>query len=106
MVGKDAENFDPRELMTKTLTKQDIHEYLESRGESVLLCDGFDEAFIGLSQRINEPLCAVYSYDKMVDVLMKRDGMDYEDATEYLDFNVIGAWVGEQTPIIVTSLAY
>ena len=87
-------------------TRSNIQEYLESRGETVLLCDGFDEAFIGLSQRINEPLLAVYSYDKMVDVLMKRDGMEHDDAVDYLDFNVLGAWVGEQTPIIVTSMAY
>ena len=106
MLGKDAENFDPTEAITKTVTRQDIQDALESRGESVLLCDGFDEAFIGLSQRINEPLLAVYSYEKMVDVLMKRDGMDYDEATDYLDFNVLGAWVGEQTPIIVTSLTY
>jgi hypothetical protein len=106
MVGKDAENFDPSEMMEKPLTRQDIHDSLESRGESVLLCDGFDEAFIGLSQRINEPLLAVYSYEKMVQVLMKRDGMGHDDAVDYLDFNVLGAWVGEQTPIIVTSLNY
>jgi hypothetical protein len=106
MVGKDAENFDPSEMMEKPLTRQDIHDALESRGESVLLCDGFDEAFIGLSQRINEPLLAVYSYEKMVQVLMKRDGMGHDDAVDYLDFNVLGAWVGEQTPIIVTSLNY
>jgi hypothetical protein len=106
MVGKDAENFDPREMMDKPLTREDIQEALESRGESVLLCDGFDEAFIGLSQRINEPLLAVYSYEKMIQVLMKRDGMGHDDAVDYLDFNVLGAWVGEQTPIIVTSLTY
>jgi hypothetical protein len=107
MVGKDAENFDPSEVMlvgNDSLTRQDIQEYLESRGETVLLCDGFDDAFIGLSQRINEPLCAVYSYEKMVDVLIKRDGMDYEEASEYVDFNVVGAWVGKQTPIIVMPL--
>ena len=81
-----------------------INEYLESIGESVLLADGFDEAMIGVSQRMNEPLLAVYSYDKMIDVLIERDGLDYEEATEYLDFNVLGAWVGEKTPIIVTSI--
>jgi hypothetical protein len=27
--------------------------------------------------------------------------MSFDEAVEYEDFNVIGAWVGEQTPIIV-----
>jgi len=86
------------------MNREMLDEYLTMIDESVLLCDGFDEALIGFSQRINEPLLAVYSYDKMTDILIERDGMTYEEATEYLDFNVIGAWVGPQTPIIVTSV--
>ena len=27
--------------------------------------------------------------------------MPYEEAVEYFEFNVAGAWVGEQTPIFV-----
>lgn len=85
------------------MDRQAIDEYLSSIGETVLLADGFEDAFIGLSQRISEPMTAVYSYDKMIDVLMSRDGMEYEEACEYLDFNVLGAWVGPQTPIIVVT---
>jgi hypothetical protein len=107
MTEQKDENLQTSEVALKdSPTRSDIQEYLESRGETVLLCDGFDEAFLGLSQRINEPLLAVYSYDKMIDVLVKRDGMEHEDAIDYLDFNVLGAWVGEQTPIIVTSMFY
>jgi hypothetical protein len=72
--------------------------------ESTLLMDGFEDAFLGFSRRINEPVLAVYSYDKMVEVLMTRDGMDYDEATEYIDYNCVGAWVGEQTPIIVQEI--
>lgn len=78
-----------------------IEEYLDTIEESAMLCDGFDEALIGFSQRINEPLLAVYSYEKMLDVLIERDGLEYDDAVEYLDFNVLGAWIGPQTPIVV-----
>ena len=82
-------------------TREDIEVYLQDIDQTVLLADGFDEAFIGVSQRINEPLLAVYSYPQMVETLMFRDGMTYEEAEEYLEYNVIGAWVGEQTPLIV-----
>lgn len=79
-------------------------ELLAELGEDVLLMDGFDDAIIGYSQRINDPILAVYSWDLMVKVLMERDGMSDEEAMEYIDFNCLGAWVGEQTPIIVLPL--
>lgn len=73
----------------------------EDMGESALLMDGFENAFIGFSQRINEPVLAVYSRVKMAEVLMSRDGMTYDEAEEFIEYNCVGAWVGEQTPIIV-----
>lgn len=85
------------------MIRAELDALLESRDESLLLADGFDDAFIGVSDRMNEPLLAVYSYDKMVEVLKSRDGMTDEEACEYIDFNVVGAWVGDRTPIWVTS---
>ena len=82
-------------------TRDDIQAYLEDREETVLLADGFEHAFLGTTQRMNEPLLAVYSYPLMIETLMLRDGMTYTEAAEYIDFNVAGAWVGEQTPIII-----
>jgi len=32
---------------------------------------------------------------------MNRDGMSYEEAIEYFDFNVTGAYVGEHTPMFI-----
>jgi hypothetical protein len=87
--------------MTITKLRKQINDFFIERDEDVLLMDGFDEAFIGYSQRINEPVLAVYSWEKMVDVCIKRDGMTYDEATEYIEYNCIGAWVGERTPIIV-----
>jgi len=83
------------------MNRQQISEYLEERGETAVLADGFDEALIGFSQRINEPLLAVYSLNKIIDMLMEGDEMSYEEAVEYADFNILGAWVGPQTPIFV-----
>lgn len=90
-------------IMTNNL-RDEISLKFEEMEENVLLMDGFEEAFIGYSQRINEPVLAVYAWEKMVDVLMTRDGMSDEEAMEYIDFNCLGAWVGEQTPIIVMPL--
>jgi hypothetical protein len=45
---------------------------------------------------------AVYDVDKCLDIFMTRDGMTYEEAVEFFDFNVSGAYMGENTPIFVT----
>ena len=83
------------------MNRKRIDQYLAERDETVLLMDNLDEAFIGFSRRINEPLLAVYSWEKIIETLVVRDGMSYDEAIEYADFNILGAWVGEQTPIIV-----
>jgi hypothetical protein len=74
-------------------------------GESLLLADGFEDAFIGVAQRFgwDEPV-ALYDYERCIRTLVTRDGMDREGAEEFFQFNVIGAWVGEQTPIYVTGM--
>jgi uncharacterized protein (DUF1810 family) len=40
----------------------------------------------------------------MVKILVARDDMSVEEAHEYLQFNVIGAYIGEYTPIIVNKM--
>ena len=66
--------------------------------EHTLLADGFEKAFTGYFQRVGKPKVAVYDYEKCLKVLIERDGMDLSEADEYLQFNTVGAWVGEGTP--------
>ena len=68
---------------------------------SVVLADGFDQALIGVAHRFGwlQPV-AVYDIDKCLAIIMD-DGCTYEEAQEHFDYNVIGAWVGDQTPIYV-----
>ena len=63
-----------------------------------LQADGFEDALMGLGTQCNNDVL-IYDYEKCVKVLMDRDGMNYEDAVEFMDFNVCGAWVGRHTPI-------
>jgi len=65
-----------------------------------LLADGFEEALIGHTQGPN--VVAVYEYGMCIHILMERDGMDVMEAVEYMDFNVLGAYAGEKTPIFVS----
>ncbi len=77
-------------------------EWIERFNEEALTADGFDDAIIGIGERCGQPSLVAYDRDKCIQVLMDRDGMDYEGAVEFFDFNVGGAWVGENTPIFIT----
>ena len=39
--------------------------------------------------------------EKIIEILMTRDGMDYAEAYEYYSFNIVGSWMGENTPVFV-----
>lgn len=66
------------------------------------LADGFDDAFVGTTiSAFGRKQVALYDYDKCILILMHDNHMSEEDAIEYFDFNVIGAWVGEGTPIFI-----
>lgn len=70
----------------------------------VLKIDGFDEAALGTACIWRDGCrvdVLVYSGDKICEILQERDGMDYFDAIEYIEFNIAGAYMGEQTPVIV-----
>jgi hypothetical protein len=88
------------------MNKEELEEALSYIDEEVMVMDGFEEAFIGLSLRCGQPTLATYSWEKMVDVLMDRDGMEYEEAVEYISYNCLGAWMGELTPIVVLPLEF
>lgn len=66
--------------------------------EGLLTADGFDEAILGvdsISKRV------IYDRSRMVEVLVDRDHMTELEAIEFLEFNVLNAWVGEKTPIFM-----
>jgi hypothetical protein len=65
------------------------------------LCNGFDEAIIGMAERINLSHVVAYDVDKMLEIMVERDGMTYEEAMEYFDYNILGAWMGEYTPVYI-----
>ena len=62
--------------------------------------DGCDSAIIGLDVR-NGAL--VYGYNALVQNFIS-DGMDHDEAVEWVDYNIVGAYVGEMTPIIVDEM--
>jgi len=65
----------------------------------MLKADGFNEAIIGMCMDIatgEERL--IYDANKCIDILIEQ-GMTDDEAIEYFEFNVGGAYVGDSTPI-------
>jgi len=78
---------------------QILEDYGED-AETMLFADGFDDAIVGVGNVFGGKLCAIYDTDLIVKQCMK-DGMEYDEALEFFDFNIAGAYVGEQTPIFI-----
>ena len=63
---------------------------------------GFDDAILGVVERIGlQTVC--YDLNKVIEILMKQ-GMDEQDAWDWYQFNMLGAWVGEATPVFLETL--
>jgi len=81
-------------------TSEEVKLLLEEENPEALLLDGFENALIGVARRCGQPVLAVYDQDIIIQTLIEQ-GMDAEDAVEFYEFNVAGAWVGPMTPIIL-----
>ena len=62
--------------------------------------DGLDKAIIGIGHTSTSDQLVVYSYEKIIDCLMKQD-MSYEDAVDYADFNILGLHIGPGQPVVL-----
>ena len=63
----------------------------------------FDEAIMGVVYQCSKPLVC-YDVDKIIEILMKVDKMDEVEAMEYYHFNMVGAYVGENTPVFFEAI--
>jgi hypothetical protein len=70
----------------------------------MLKIDGHDDAILGpaMAWRDNTLVdILVYDAEVIRETLMKRDGMSFAEAREYIEFNIEAAYVGEHTPVLV-----
>ena len=63
-----------------------------------ITADGFDEAKIGIMRRAGQDNIIVYDFQRCVTILMEREGWSDEVAEEWMETNVVCAWMGEGTP--------
>ena len=109
-------------MTTKTGLREAIDEFCVDNwpDEEILLFgsvagDPYDEGFLGVGYQQHKGPVAVYDRDKCIDALAREfatearyfgntddsPGDPYVDAVEWFDFNTAGAWIGEQTPIVI-----
>ena len=77
-------------------------ELIEEAGyEDVIIYDNpsYDDAFVGVTNDNR----AVYDYDKMLDWLVEKEGMDYDEAADFVCYND-SFYYGEGYPIIINTL--
>jgi hypothetical protein len=74
---------------------------IAERLPDALKADGFDDAIIGVAHRAGGMEVIAYDIEKCLKVLRDRDGMSHEEAQEFFDFNVVAAWMGDQTPVFI-----
>jgi hypothetical protein len=77
--------------------------------EEILVCDGYDDCIIGLVERMGQTTSWIVCYDR--DMMIQKIAADmtsgtaeekYEDAVEFFNFNILGAWMGEGTPCFMS----
>jgi len=88
----------------KFKSKKAIKEYLSESNLEALTIDDHDKALIGVCETFNGYV-AIYDPDIIIETLMKQ-GMDYEEAEEFFRYNIIGAYMGEYTPIYLTGIQW
>jgi hypothetical protein len=70
----------------------------------MLKIDGHDKAIVGQAciwanqTRVD---VLVYSGEEILRELVGRDGMDWDEAREYVEFNIEGAYMGPDTPVVM-----
>ncbi len=75
-------------------------------GEELLFMDQeyFDEAIIGVATNALGMMAVAYSEPRIIEILIKHDRMTPDEAMEHYQFNILGAYVGENTPVFIDDL--
>jgi len=82
-------------ITMKDTTRSELLESITEFNPEAKLADGFDDSILGYDTKGR----VIYSVNSILDTLVNRDGMDYDEAQEYFGFNIECAYIGEYTPI-------
>lgn len=84
-----------------TIKPEEALDQLKAENEDAIIFEGFEDCLIGVCYQCGRLSVACYDYDRCIAKLIKRDGMSYEEAVEFFEFNSLGSGLGENTPVFV-----
>ena len=87
----------PKLWYLEPMNRADITDLYGDDEPNILFAEGFDEAIAGVIWD-GERTRVVYDTELILELLMGRSEMTYEEAVEYFDFNIAGSHMGEYTP--------
>jgi hypothetical protein len=101
------------------MSREEVEELLAESNPEALFMDGFDDAIIGIAERPNFGPIVAYDEEKIIEIIFHqmeaspedlvdrtKDEVCLEMALEYYYYNVKSTWMGENTPIIITTKFY
>ena len=88
----------PKTWYQRTMNRADIEDLYGDDEPNILFAEGFDEAIAGVVWD-GERTRVVYDTELILELLMGRSEMSYEEAVEYFDYNIAGSYMGEYTPL-------
>ena len=74
-----------------------------------MIIDGFEKAFLGIVEGYGKVPVSCYDHEECINILVSsnEDATDIEDKTEeaeeYFDYNIMGSYVGDYTPLFLYS---
>lgn len=74
---------------------------MEDLPEDTILMTGYEDCIAGLVEQFGRPIIVAYDTDKVLKKL-ESDGMTPDEAVEYMQFNMVGAYLGEGTPCFIS----
>tara|TARA_R100000655_G_C2869424_1_gene173079 strand:+ start:261 stop:527 length:267 start_codon:yes stop_codon:yes gene_type:complete len=88
------------------MTKEDILDIIVDKNnieelEFVLLAEGFEEAFVGVT--VTSPKKVIYDYWKCLDCIIRKEGVDFDDALDFLE-EFVEEDLGLNSPIYIKKI--
>ena len=99
------------EMKDKNKSVQKIVKFIDTYGdqehkENIILADGLEEAFIGLTYREGEhgTQVAVYGVNCCINTLEQKNKWSREEAEDYFNYNIQCLYAGEYSPIFIEEM--